>query len=238
MTSENSGQHGANGSGANGQAPDRCAVTNKRSFATKLEAEQLEAENRKRFPNQGRQYVYKCEECPSYHLTSKPPDAFAIQQTNLKRLESLATSKAPVIASANRRGRGETETEVKRLWGMGLRDAEIASQLGITPTAVQYHRKKFGGTNNRVNGKLPLREPKPPLTMPEYDEQRRLLDEEYQSMLGKLEQHKRRLEEASKLTVGECEEGKSVFIKFGHHAHLVIPKDKVPELTNSLMLWV
>jgi hypothetical protein len=241
MGSENSGQqHGisgnrANGNGARGQTSDRCPVTGKRLFTTKVEAEQFEAEHRIRF---GRQYAYKCEHCPAYHLTSKPPDAYAIQKTNLKRLENLATSEVSITGSANRRGRGETETEVKRLWGQGLRDAEIASQLGITARAVHYHRKKFGGANSGANGKSPLREPKQPLTMPEYDEQRRLLDEEYHANLRMLEQHKQRLEEASKLTVADCDDGKSVFIKFGHHERLVIPKDKVEELTNSLMQWV
>jgi hypothetical protein len=226
---------GTYGNGANGHAPNKCPVTGKKSYTTKLEADQFEAENRIRF---GRQYAYKCEDCPAYHLTSKTPDAYAIHKTNLKRLESLATTDAPVTRSANRRGRGETEAEVKRLWEQGLTDTEIASRLGVSYVAARYHRKKFGGTNSRVNGTSQSREAKPPLTIPEYDEQKRVLDEEYQSKLNALEQHKRRLEEANKLTVGECEEGKSVYIRFGHHERMAVPKEKVPELPTTLMQWV
>jgi hypothetical protein len=228
---------GANGNRVNGHRVVSCP-RDKKPFVTQLEAAQFEAENRKRFPNQGKQYAYKCEECPAYHLTSKPPDAYALQKTNLKRLESLATAGASARATPNRRGRGETEAEVKRLWEQGLSDAEIATQIGITHAGASHHRKKFGAANKRGERNLHLSQPKAPVTIPEYDEQKRLLDEEYQSKPNALEQHKRRLEEANKLTVSECGEGKSVFIGFGHHERMVVPKDKVTELTNSLMQWV
>lgn len=229
---------GAIGNGANGHALDRCPITGKKSFATTLEAEQFEAENRRLFPNQSRQYAYKCEQCPMYHLTSKPPDAYALQKTNLKRLENLATLETSPAGSVNRRGRGETEAEVKRLWEQGLSDAEIVRQIGISHAGVCHHRKKFGAANKRGEINSSQRQPKPPLTLLEYDEQKRVLEQEYQSKLLTLEQHKQRLEESTRLTVSECEEGESLFIKFGHNEHLVIPKNKVPELTDSLMKWV
>lgn len=213
-------------------------MTGKKTFTSRVEAERFEAENRKRFPNQSKQYAYKCEECPDFHLTSKTPDAYALQKTNLKRLESLAKAEASPKVSANRRGRGETEAEVKRLWERGLSDAEIADQIGITHAGVSQHRKKFGTANKRGGRSSPLRLTKPPLTLVEYDERKRLLDEEYQSKLNALEQHKRRLEEASRLTVSECEAGKSVYISFGHHERMVVPKEKVSELTDSLMQWI
>src|SRR5215467_26326 len=235
-TSQNAKQpNGANGGGANGNGHlvPQCP-TSKKEFASRVQAERFEADNRKLFPNQGRQYAYKCEQCPAYHLTSKPLDAFAIGQTNLKRLENLATSDSSPKVSRFRGGRGETEAEVKRLWKEGLTDAEIATQLGISHAGVCHHRKKFGAANSRISRNSP-RQAKAPLTLAEYDERKRVLERDYQAQLLALEQHKQRLEEASRLTVAECEEGKSVYIKFGHHAHLVIPKDKVPELTNSLM---
>jgi len=210
-----SGQHsngangsGANGNGANGHAPNKCPVFGKKAFASRDEAERFESENRKRFPNQSKQYAYRCEECPDYHLTSTPPDAYALQTTNLKRLESLATREAAARATGNRRGRGETEAEVKRLWKEGLTDAEIAAQLGISHAGVCHHRKKFGAPNNRSRNSP--RQAKAPITLAEYDEQKKLLEQEYQANLLGLEQHKQRLEEASKLTVVECEEGKSL----------------------------
>jgi hypothetical protein len=227
--------NGVNGNGANGHASGGCP-SGKKPFASRNEAEQFEADNRKRFPNQGKQHAYKCELCPAYHLTSKTPDAHAIGKTNLKRLEGLAKDVA-TKASAKRGGRGETEAEVKRLWEHGVTDAEIASQLGISSAAVCYHRKKFGAANSRAGGNSP-RQPKPPLTLSEYDEQKRLLEEEYQAKLVGLEQHKQRLVEANRLTVSECQEGRALFIRFGHNERMVVPKDKVPELTTSLMQWV
>jgi hypothetical protein len=141
--------NGGNGSGANGNGHlvPQCP-TGKKEFANREEAERFEADNRKLFPNQGKQYAYKCEQCPTYHLTSKPLDAFAIGQTNLKRLESLATSDSSPRVSKFRGGRGETEAEVKRLWKEGLTDAEIAAQLGISHAGVCHHRKKFGAANS------------------------------------------------------------------------------------------
>jgi hypothetical protein len=233
---------GGNCNGVNGQEKNRYTSaecpTGKKLFASRAEAEGLEAENRKLFPKQSRQYAYKCEQCPAYHLTSKPPDAYSIQKTNLKMLESLATTDASVTASTNRRGRGETETEVKRRWEQGLSDGEIATEIGITHAGVCHHRKKFGAANNWKKRNSPLRQPKPPVTMPEYDEQKRLLEAEYESKLNVLEQHKKRIEEASRLTVSECQDGKSVYIRFGHHERMVVPKEKVPELTTTLMQWV
>lgn len=227
---------GANGNGANGHTPTPCP-TGKKPFASREEAERFETENRRRFPNQSKQYAYKCELCPAYHLTSKPPNAFAIGQTSLRRLESLATVETSRNTSANRRERGETEAEVKRLWEQRLSDSEIASQLGITPAAAHYHRKEFGAANSQANGNSPFRESKPPRTMSEYEEQKRLLDEEYQSKRTKLEQHKEQLVEATKLKVSECQEGKALFIRFGLHEHMELPKDKAEELATSLMDW-
>jgi predicted transcriptional regulator len=227
---------GANGNGTNGHAPSECP-TGKKQFGSKQEAEQFEAHNRNRFPKQSQQYGYKCEACAAYHLTAKPRDAYAIGPTNLKRLENLAIDDA-VRSATKRKARGETEAEVKRLWERGLSDTEIASQLGITNAGVSHHRKKFGAANKRNERITPLRQAKPPLTLPEYDEQRRLLEEEYQAKLMGLEQHKQRLEEANRLSVSECQEGQAVFIRFGHNERMAVPKDKVAELTDMLMLWV
>jgi predicted transcriptional regulator len=226
---------GCNGNGANGKAPLACP-RGKKPFGSREEAEQFEAENRKRFPNQGTQYAYECPDCPAFHLTSKPPEAYAMGQSNLKRLEALATDDS-VKASAKQRPRGETEASVRRLWEHGMSDSSIASQLGITPAAVAYHRKKFASENNKTVS-VSSRQLKSPLTLSELEERKLKLEREYQAELLRIEEQKQRLAQASKLTVCECQDGKALFIKFGHDERMSVPKDKVQELTNCLMDWV
>lgn len=224
-----------NGSGANGKAPLACP-RGKKPFASREEAEQFEADNRKRFPNQGTQYAYECPHCPALHLTSKPPEAYAMGHSNLKRLETLATADS-VKASAKQRPRGETEASVRRLWERGMSDSSIASQLGVTPAAVAYHRKKFASENNKTVS-VSSRQLKSPLTLLELEERKVKLEREYQAQLLRIEEEKQQLAEASKLTVCECQDGQALFIKFGHRERMSVPKDKVQELTDRLMNWV
>ena len=224
--------------GGNGQVPEaRCGDRQKKPFASRKEAEQFEVENRTRFPNQSRQYAYPCTECPAYHLTSKPLDAYAMGPGNLKRLEGLApetTSKTP-----KKRGRrGQTEGEVKDLWTQGMSDTAIASQLGVCIQTVYYHRKKLGTAKSRTGHKSVLHEGKLPLTILEADEQKRLLEADHQAKLLLLDLHRQRLVEANRVTVSECPDGQALSLKFGQHEHMIVPKWKIEELTISLMQWV
>lgn len=228
--------NGGDGHGGNGKAPFGCPRS-KKPFASREEAEQFEVENRKSFPNLVKQYAYQCPDCPAFHLTSKPPDAYAMGKTNLKRLETQATGDS-VTASVRSRPRGETEAQVRQLWEEGKTDSEIASELGVTYAVAYYHRKKLGAPNGRCEQTSRRRQPKPPLTLPEFDERKRLLEEKYQAELQALEMHKVRLIEGVTLTVKECNGGQGLFIKFGHQEPMVLPKDKVAELANSLMQWV
>jgi hypothetical protein len=216
------------------QQPAPACPSDKKPYASRKEAEQFEAENHTRFPNQGRQYAYQCSECPAYHLTSKSPDAYAIGLTNLKRMEPSApevTSKTP-----QKRGRrGDTEAAVKNLWQQGMSDMDIAAQLGVSSQTVSYHRKKLGTAKSRTEYNAPLRQIKPPLTISEANEQQRLLDDDYQAKKLLLEQHTQRLTEANKLTVCECQDGQALFIKFGQSEHMIVPKDKITELIDGPM---
>jgi hypothetical protein len=191
----------------NSQVPTVCPH-GKKPFSSREEAEQLEADNRKRFPKQSRQYAYQCPECSAYHLTSKSRDAYAIGPSNLKRLGMAMEDVGK--PSVSRKPRGETEAEVKRLWEKGISDADIASQLGISTYSAGYHRKKFGSANTRAKHGSALRLLKSPLTLSEFDEQKRLLDEEYQAKLLRLEQQKQQHIEANRLTVVACQEGQAV----------------------------
>jgi hypothetical protein len=157
-------------------------------------------------------------------------------RSNLKRLEGFATDDV-VKTSARRKRRGETEAEVRQLWEQGLNDTAIASQLGIVPASVAYHRKKFAGTSSGTD-RNSARQLKMPLTPSDLDEQQRKVEQEYQAKREWLEQQRQRFAEANKLTVCECQEGAALFIKFGHHERMMVPKEKVRELTDALMNWV
>lgn len=218
--------------GGNGHAAMPC-THGKKPFLSRVEAEQFERENRRQFPNQGKQYAYKATDCPFYHLSSKPPEAYALGVSNLKRLEPLASGVVGQTA-AHRGKRGETETDVKRLWQEGKSDREIASVLGVSPVAVSYHRKKFGAANSA--GRKSLRQL--PQSLSDLAQRKLALEEEFKANLQRLEQQEQRLAEANKLVVSECQEGRALFIKFGYHEQMMVPKEKVEELTERLMQWV
>lgn len=220
-----------NGNGRNGHAAMSCQH-GKKPFLSREEAEQFERENRKRFPNQGQQYAYKANDCPFYHLTSKPPDAYGIGASHLKRLEPLALPES--TKPAERGARGEMEAAVKRLWEEGRSDGEIASELGISATSAYYHRKKFGAANSA--GRKSLRQL--PQSLSDVAKRRLVLEEEYKANMQRLEEQEQRLAEANKLIVGECQEGHALFIKFGRHERMMVPKEKVGELAERLMHWV
>ncbi len=218
--------------GGNGHAAMPC-THGKKPFLSREEAEQFEDANRKRFPNRGKQYAYKAPDCPFFHLSSKPPDAYAIGESNLKRLETLATG-AVVQTAAHRGKRGETESDVKRLWQEGKSDREIVTELGVSDTSVYYHRKKFGAANSV--GRKSLRQL--PQSLSDVAQRKLALEEEFKANLQRLEQQEQRLAEANKLVVSECQEGRALFIKFGYHQQMMVPKEKVEELTERLMQWV
>ncbi len=121
--------------------------------------------------------------------------------------------------------RGETEADVKRLWTAGLSDKEIAAELGMSYQTVYHHRKKFGAANVKTGPEL-RSAPSQAVTLAEIDEQKRLLEEDYHAKLRGFEQQKQRLVEANKVTVSPCQEGRALFIKFGLHEHMTVPKEK------------
>lgn len=223
--------NGGNGSGGNGEPP-KCGLRGKKSHVSREEAERFEAANRHLF---GKQYAYQCPVCPFFHLTSKPPEAYAIGDSNLKRLESSAPSET-VTTKPVRRGNGETEANVRKLWMQGKSDPEIASELGISFPNVYYHRKKFGTANS--NGMKRGRRSTSVLSLSELAVRKQTLEEEFKANMQRLEHEEQRLAQANKLVVSECQEGRGVFIKYGFHEQMMVPKEKVGELTECLMQWV
>lgn len=201
-----------------------CA-TGKKMFSNRKEAEEFEATNRSQF-HRPPQYAYECSQCASYHLSSKPPDAFACGPSNIKRLEYLAPANS---RTSNLRPRGETEAQVRQLHEQGLNNGAIASKLGITRAAVAYHKNKIAGITPKGSGTV-----RPLLTQPDLDEQRRKLQNQYEADMRMLDQRQQWIAEANKLSISECQDGKALFLKYGHHERMSIPKDKVAELADSL----
>ena len=97
----------------------------KKPFTSEVEAVEFEKWNRETNGYQ-RQYAYKCEDCPDWHLTSTPPGAATMARTNYSAIANLN----PI------REKGETKAKVRELASQGLKAKEIAERLTISTAAV------------------------------------------------------------------------------------------------------
>jgi len=116
----------------------KCPKTDKRSFKAKLDAEKFEEENRTKYGN-AHQYAYACEECPDWHLTSKPPGTDSMAKSHLG-------DTAPPPRSTDHTGpKGIDTAEVVQLKASGLTYQQIANRLDVSVPTVGYHLKKANG---------------------------------------------------------------------------------------------
>jgi hypothetical protein len=204
--------------GTNGSA---LAVSNtcpskKRVFASKTEAAEFETSNRKKH-NLAQQYPYKCEDCPAYHLTSKPPDAFAMAKS--RRLLPQ-----PVEDNSKRAGKGERLAQVASLVAQGITDKKtIAAKLGISVANAYIVLSK-------VRKQEQERLKAAPATIDDIDAQEKAL----QAQLQKLAAEKQRLIDLKALKVLPCRNGEGVFIQ-KENERMTLPLADVAELTEKLM---
>lgn len=111
----------------------KCPKNGKRSFATEQQAVDFEQRNREQWGSQP-QYVYACEDCPSWHLSSSPPGNNTIAHTQLPVVPETETRKL---------GKKGIETaEVVRLKESGMTVQEIADHFQVTVPAIYHHLRK------------------------------------------------------------------------------------------------
>ncbi len=99
----------------------------KKSYPSRGAAEEFAADLRNRYPDQVQQYAYVCEECPNWHLSSMPPEAYELSKSH----------PAPAIPPAHKST--STRDRVLDLKRQGLGFSEIARQTGVVyQTAYKY----------------------------------------------------------------------------------------------------
>jgi hypothetical protein len=105
--------------------------TKKKCFPTKEAAEEFSKRVAETYPNQPKQHVYACEDCPSWHLTAMPPSAYAMVRSR---------SYFPSVPESPTKGRGhfpgtgkyeQRKPEIAELFKQGLKCSEISRKTGI-----------------------------------------------------------------------------------------------------------
>jgi hypothetical protein len=130
----------------------RCSKTGKRKFASRQEAEQFEERNHVQYGGV-KKYVYACDDCDSYHLSSLLPgvNGHSTITTNYAAVEN---GKAP---SVRKQRYYVTEGDVRQmleLQAKGLKRDEIAARIGCSKAAVYLRLKKAGSKQHTTEEAL------------------------------------------------------------------------------------
>jgi hypothetical protein len=178
----------------------------KKVFLSETEAIVWEQQNRAKY-NTPKQYAYKCEDCPKWHLTSKMPGSVGIASA------SSSLGRAALMAPPFRKGRGrpsaaeiqDRRAKVAHLHSEGKAYAEIARSLGWNEQTIanDLHVIKHGST---------LKVTKPtskPLTLDLIASQKQALE----AQLKVLAAEEQRLIEAKALKTMLCWDGKGILIQ-------------------------
>jgi len=162
-------------------------VSKKKPFATEEDAVAFEKRSREtnQFP---RQWAYKCDDCPDWHLTSTAPGAPTIARTNY----------AAIANSAARVPHGETKAKVKELFNRGVTRTQIAEQLNISYQSVCAHLREDKS-----------KESSPPVVTLE---NLAVKEKQLEAELQRVQQERQRLIELRALKVVLCWEGKGILI--------------------------
>jgi hypothetical protein len=187
----------------NGQFVPPVCPTNKKVFLSEQAALAFEERTRES-SNRAKQYAYKCEQCPGYHLSFQSPESYAMQQSR----QSLPR---PVAVEERRSQRGSREEiaerrrQVSKLVLSGWSMRQIAEKTGVSLPTVNYDITQMGGLKA-------LRDPlsSPPLqSLEALDEREKALKSE----LDKISAERRAMIEAKAFKFLPCLEGKGVLIR-------------------------
>jgi hypothetical protein len=211
----------------NGQAIPPTCPTRKKFFPTEHEA--LAFEERTRVSHDlARQYAFKCEECPGYHLSAQSPESYAMQQ-------SRQLLPRPVAVEERRSQRGSAEEiadrrrQVRELVLSDLSIRQIAEKIGVSMPTIHNDISQMGGLKA-------LRDPLsiPPLqTVEALDEREKLLNAE----IAKITADRKALIAARAFKFLPCFEGKGVLIKKESNS-LGLSLDDAYELVDKLTAYL
>ncbi len=169
--------------------------TKKKCFVSREAAEKIEEENHLKYPEQVRQYVYACEDCDNWHLTTQSPESRALR-SSLRPIESVQ----PTC------GRDKRE-EVRKLKLQGVSLPKIAEQTGVPYQTVRNWCVDAGlhtVTVQKARGEI-----KAASTVESLSQEEQALE----AQLRELQAKKQRLIEESALKLVPCFDGTGVVIK-------------------------
>jgi len=186
----------------------------KRCFVSREAAEQFEEEIHLKYPQQVRQYVYACEDCPNWHLTTQSPESRALARSSLRPIESV-----PSVSYDNKR------EEICKLKRQGVPLPRIAEQTGVPYQSVRSICIEAG-----LHTVTERTEIKAVSTVESIAQQEQALE----AQLRELQAKKQRLIEENALKFVPCFDGKGVVIR-KHVQSLSLSFVEAEELVEKLV---
>lgn len=216
--------------GANGQAHalNPTCPSKKKCFATREEAEIFEANNRAKYPGQPRQYVYACEDCPDWHLSSQDPATFAMSasrtNSSLSNLEAKMPAKTHGRLNLEDRAQRIRDVEKLRSAYPHARVSELAEKLA--PSWGISVDSTYGWIYNHLN---PQTEKPSPVNLDTIAAKRKFLEEQLKSLIAE----EQKLIELKALKLMFCWDGKGVLIK-KENSQIALSLEDAQELVGKL----
>jgi predicted transcriptional regulator len=171
--------------------------TKKKCFVSRSAGEKFEEEIHLKYPQQVRQYVYACEDCNNWHLTTQSPESRALARSSIRPIESAQPARGTYADKHN---------EVCKLKRQGMPLTEIAEQTGVPYQTVRNICLSAGlHTVGQARGT----EIKAASTVESLSQQEQALE----AQLRELQAKKQRLIEENALKLVPCFDGKGVVIK-------------------------
>ena len=167
--------------------------TKKKCFVSREAAEKFEEEFHLKYPQQVRQYVYACEDCPNWHLTTQSPESRALARSPIRPIEPVQ----PVRHTDKR-------DEVCKLKRQGIPLPQIEKQTGVPYQTVRNICIEAG-----LHTVAERSEIKAASTVESLSQQEQALE----AQLRELQAKRQRLIEENALKISPCFDGKGVLIK-------------------------
>ncbi|SRR5258708_732006 len=165
----------------------------KRCFISREAAENFAEDIHLKYPEQVQQYVYACEDCDSWHLTTQSPESRALARAPIRPIEPLQPARY-----------ADKREEVCKLKRQGMSFPQIEKQTGVPYQTVRNICIEAG-----LHFVAERTEIKAVPTVESISQQQQALE----AQLRELQAKKQRLIEENALKISPCFDGKGVVIK-------------------------